>query len=216
MLGTLTWLFALPWIPLVAAIGIGWLLAVVTMLDWHVGMLERPDGRPLGGLGVPNLLSLARLATIPLLLALPSAGIGAAVVLAAMTDVVDGVLARSRDQVTRLGRWLDGAADATLLVSAVVILATRDVVSLWVAGLVIARHALQWAGVAASYFIRCAPPRLADIASARAAGAVIVAGIATAPYASAAGTTLILLGATAGLAATAITTRRTLVSDAKS
>src|SRR5580692_870884 len=77
---------------------------------------------------LPNLLTLSRIAAIPLLVGLvavryPSADLVACVVFsaAAITDYFDGKLARSRRQQSDLGRMLDPIADK-LLVGAVLML----------------------------------------------------------------------------------------------
>lgn len=211
-IGGCAWLAAAPWSPLVAAIAIVWWLVVVTMLDWHVGMLQRPDGRPLGGIGAPNLISLARLGAAPVLVGLKPVGIGVAVLICAASDVVDGVLARRHDLVTRLGRWLDGAADGVILVTAVLALTAHGVIAAWVTAIVVARHAAQWTGVAVGYFARGVAPSLDHVVPARATGAVVVAGIVAAPFARGLGATLIVVGAAGGVIAVALTARRAFVA----
>ncbi len=70
---------------------------------------------------LPNVLTLSRIAAIPLLvllvaLRLPAADLAACVVFsaAAITDYYDGKLARSRRQQSNLGRMLDPIADKLL------------------------------------------------------------------------------------------------------
>jgi cardiolipin synthase len=77
---------------------------------------------------LPNLLTLSRIAAIPLIVALvllrwPAADLTACVVFtaAAVTDWLDGHLARRRRQTSELGRMLDPIADK-LLVGAVLML----------------------------------------------------------------------------------------------
>jgi cardiolipin synthase (CMP-forming) len=77
---------------------------------------------------LPNVLTLSRIAAIPLLVALvaitdPVADLAACVVFsaAAITDYFDGKLARSRRQQSDLGRMLDPIADK-LLVGAVLMM----------------------------------------------------------------------------------------------
>jgi cardiolipin synthase len=77
---------------------------------------------------LPNLLTMSRIAAIPLLVALvavryPLADLVACIVFtaAAITDYFDGKLARSRRQQSDLGRMLDPIADK-LLVGAVLML----------------------------------------------------------------------------------------------
>ena len=81
---------------------------------------------------LPNMLTLSRIAAIPVISALLfwSGGRDAAVAswtactlftLAALTDMLDGYLARSRRETSRLGQFLDPMADK-LLVAAVLLL----------------------------------------------------------------------------------------------
>jgi cardiolipin synthase len=77
---------------------------------------------------LPNVLTLSRIAAIPLLVALvaindPAADLTACVIFsaAAITDYFDGKLARSRRQQSDLGRMLDPIADK-LLVGAVLMM----------------------------------------------------------------------------------------------
>ena len=92
-----------------------------------------PTGRVLT---VPNLLSLLRLAGVPLFLWLllgPHADGWALVVLmvGGVTDWLDGKLARLLDQFSALGALLDPAADRLYILAALVALAVRDVVPWW-------------------------------------------------------------------------------------
>src|SRR4051794_32363217 len=86
---------------------------------------------------LPNLLSLLRLFGVPLFLWLllgPHADGWAIVVLAVsgVTDWADGKLARVLNQGSRLGALLDPAADRLYIVSALIALALREVIPLWV------------------------------------------------------------------------------------
>jgi cardiolipin synthase (CMP-forming) len=86
---------------------------------------------------VPNALSVLRLFGVPLFLWLllgPHADGWAIVVLAVsgITDWADGKLARLLNQGSRLGALLDPAADRLYIVSALIALALREVVPLWV------------------------------------------------------------------------------------
>ena len=77
-------------LPLLAALAAGWWLLVLLMADWHLGMLERPDGSRLSGLGVANTVTLMRAGAIPLLPALGPTELGLALVGAGLSDVIDG------------------------------------------------------------------------------------------------------------------------------
>src|SRR5436305_11752259 len=74
-------------------------------------------------MNLPNALTVGRIAATPLLAVLPFANswtlrLVAFVLftIAAVTDYVDGMLARSRKQETDLGRLLDPLADKLLLI----------------------------------------------------------------------------------------------------
>ncbi len=78
-------------------------------------------------MNLPNALTVARIVATPFIAVLPmynssSARLVAFVlfVFAALTDYVDGYLARSRKEETDLGRLLDPAADKLLLVGTVI------------------------------------------------------------------------------------------------
>jgi cardiolipin synthase len=81
---------------------------------------------------LPNVLTLSRVAAIPVLIVLASIGspgcdLAACIVFASagVTDYLDGKLARSRKQFSDLGRMLDPIADK-LLVGAVLIMLAGD------------------------------------------------------------------------------------------
>jgi cardiolipin synthase (CMP-forming) len=95
-------------------------------------------------LTIPNLLSLLRLAGVPLFLHLllgPRADGWAVLVLAVggFTDWLDGKLARLLDQQSRLGAMLDPAVDRLYILAALIALGVRAVVPWWVVAVLIAR-----------------------------------------------------------------------------
>ncbi|HJU05863.1 MAG TPA: CDP-alcohol phosphatidyltransferase family protein, partial [Nitrospiraceae bacterium] len=78
---------------------------------------------------LPNLLTVARILLIPVFVLLfltptPNRSIAAALVfvIAAITDLLDGYLARRRSQITTLGRLLDPIADKLLVLSGLILL----------------------------------------------------------------------------------------------
>ena len=98
---------------------------------------------------VPNLLSMARLAGVPLFLWLvlgPEADAWALLLLAVsgVTDYLDGYLARRLDQFSRFGQVLDPVADRLYILAVVVGLAFRDIIPWWVAVILPLRDALLW------------------------------------------------------------------------
>ena len=99
-------------------------------------------------LNLPNLLSLLRMAMVPIFVITVLDGDlrGALWVFAAagVTDALDGAIARIWKQQTPLGAYLDPAADKLLLVTSYVVLAIPGlhpgyVLPVWVSALVIAR-----------------------------------------------------------------------------
>ena len=80
---------------------------------------------------IPNILSLLRILLIPvfILLMLQNKVVQALIVflLAALTDLLDGVAARIWQQKTRLGTYLDPAADKLLMASTFIILSLPSV-----------------------------------------------------------------------------------------
>lgn len=102
-------------------------------------------------LTVPNLLSLLRLAGVPLFLWLllspgadgtPGWGDGWAVLVLAVggfTDWLDGKLARLLGQYSRLGALLDPAVDRLYILAALLGLGARGIVPWWFVGLLVAR-----------------------------------------------------------------------------
>ena len=90
-------------------------------------------------LNIPNILTLARIALIPVFLAIaywpPAIGIAehhggmmrhliltAIFVLAAVTDWFDGYLARTLNQTSAFGRFLDPVADKLMVAAALIVL----------------------------------------------------------------------------------------------
>ena len=107
---------------------------------------EHPDAawRPFT---VPNLISLLRLACVPLFLYLlygVDDAAAAAYLLGGLgaTDWVDGYIARRFDQVSELGKLLDPTADRVVLLVGIVAILERGSVPVWFAVLALAREGL--------------------------------------------------------------------------
>src|SRR3712207_5430014 len=98
---------------------------------------------------VPNVLSLLRLFLVPVVVALLLAGsdtlAAAFFVLAALTDFLDGRLARMAGP-TRLGRILDPLADRLMLSSVAVVLAVRGLLPAWAVAILVGRDLLALVG----------------------------------------------------------------------
>ncbi|MEO7123363.1 MAG: CDP-alcohol phosphatidyltransferase family protein [Lacisediminihabitans sp.] len=92
---------------------------------------------------IPNVLSLIRLALVPVFLALVIGGHDrlalATLIISSATDYLDGVLARRLNQITRLGQLLDPAADRLFIFATVIGLAIRDIVPWWLVAIIVGR-----------------------------------------------------------------------------
>jgi CDP-diacylglycerol--glycerol-3-phosphate 3-phosphatidyltransferase len=100
-------------------------------------------------LNLPNVLTLVRILLVPVLVvalldATPSGSgsiLAASVfALAAMTDGLDGYLARSRMSITNFGKVMDPIADKLLIAAALISLVSLDRLAGWVAMVIIARE----------------------------------------------------------------------------
>ncbi len=63
-------------------------------------------------------------------------------IVASITDKLDGYIARSRNQVTTFGKFLDPLADKILVLSALVLLVELDKIPAWIPIIVLAREFL--------------------------------------------------------------------------
>ena len=98
-------------------------------------------------LNLPNLLTLGRVAAIPFFVWLldsptPERGFWACLVFtaAAVTDILDGYLARKLGVVSVLGKFLDPLADKLIVMAALVWLVSLARVPAWVVVLLLARE----------------------------------------------------------------------------
>jgi CDP-diacylglycerol--glycerol-3-phosphate 3-phosphatidyltransferase len=105
------------------------------------------NGRP-HHLNLPNLLTFTRLGLIPVFVVLflletsaVSALVSAAVfAIASITDWLDGYVARSRQQITDLGKLLDPVADKILILAALVVLVEANRAPGWLVIILLARE----------------------------------------------------------------------------
>lgn len=100
-------------------------------------------------MSIPNLLAVLRLVLTPVAMWLilhAEAGSGAAVVaavvfvVAALTDLLDGYLARRWKITTTLGAFLDTVADKVLVAGTLIALVEAEATSTWVAFIIIGRE----------------------------------------------------------------------------
>jgi CDP-diacylglycerol--glycerol-3-phosphate 3-phosphatidyltransferase len=98
-------------------------------------------------LNLPNLLTVARILAVPVIVVAlldetPNGDVVAAIVfaLAAISDGLDGYLARSRDSITTFGKLMDPIADKLLIAAALISLVSLGRLAAWVAMVIIARE----------------------------------------------------------------------------
>jgi CDP-diacylglycerol--glycerol-3-phosphate 3-phosphatidyltransferase len=110
--------------------------------------VESPGVAPSAPLwNIANVVTMARVALVPVfawlfLLDTTASRVAAAVVflVAALTDRVDGYLARSRGLVTDFGKIADPIADKALTMTALVLLSADGIVPWWVTIVIIVRE----------------------------------------------------------------------------
>jgi cardiolipin synthase len=116
---------------------------------------------------VPNQLTFLRLGFLPFFIIsihYRRYDIALAVlILAGLTDALDGLLARTLNQKTALGAYLDPIADKLLLSSSFVVLALNGKIRWWLATLVLSRDALLLTSAAVILLVvgyRAFPPSI--------------------------------------------------------
>lgn len=116
-------------------------------------MIDPPRFSTSNRVNLPNALTLLRIFIVPLLVVglltpfsedwfgLPRHIFGVTLFLgAALTDYLDGHLARRRDQVTRLGQLLDPIADKLLISAALISLVENQLAPAWAVVIIIGRE----------------------------------------------------------------------------
>ena len=118
-------------------------------------------------LTVPNVISAARIASIPVFVALildhdtttPGLILFAIVV---ATDWIDGTIARRTGQVSDLGKVLDPVADRLAIAAGLIGLVLRGIFPLWAAAAILVRHGIRlevrWIGKLATFSLMAAIP----------------------------------------------------------
>jgi CDP-diacylglycerol--glycerol-3-phosphate 3-phosphatidyltransferase len=105
-------------------------------------------------MNLPNALTMTRIFLVPLLvvvlltkfegrqiLGISKELVGAAIFgLAALTDVLDGYLARRRKQITPFGQLMDPLADKLLITAALISLVQLDLAPAWMVAVILGRE----------------------------------------------------------------------------
>ena len=118
------------------------------ILSWNrervgPGTCQPARGRAGVELSIPNLITLARILLVPVVVwAIATGNMYLAFLLflaAAISDAVDGFLAKRFGMMTELGAYLDPLADKVMIVSIYVTLGITAVIPLWIVILVVSR-----------------------------------------------------------------------------
>lgn len=98
-------------------------------------------------MNLANKLTVLRIILVPIFLIFISlnSAMGTLIatvifIIASITDKLDGYIARSRNQITNFGKFMDPLADKLLVTSALIALVERGVIFGWVAMIIIARE----------------------------------------------------------------------------
>lgn len=105
-------------------------------------------------MNLANKLTIFRVILVPIMVIIPLLGIDEKIsnipltwilvdiifIIASITDKLDGYIARSRNQVTTFGKFLDPLADKILVISALILLVEINRIPAWIAIIVLARE----------------------------------------------------------------------------
>ena len=105
-------------------------------------------------MNLANKLTIFRILLVPLMVIIPFLGINGKVVgipitylimdvifiIASITDKLDGYIARSRNQVTTFGKFLDPLADKILVLTAMILLVEVGKIPAWIPVIVLSRE----------------------------------------------------------------------------
>lgn len=104
-------------------------------------------------MNIPNLLTIFRMSLVPVFVVVffsgrPNANLFAAAIyaLAGLTDVLDGIIARSFHQITPLGKILDPLADKLMTITVFICITISGIIQWWVIALIFAKDALLIVG----------------------------------------------------------------------
>jgi cardiolipin synthase len=108
-------------------------------------------------LSIPNLITLARILSVPVVVWAMAAGemkiAFLLFLLAGLSDLIDGFLAKRFNMATELGAYLDPLADKAMIVSIYVMLAMVGAIPLWLVILVVSRDIMIVSAVMLSWLV---------------------------------------------------------------
>ena len=105
-------------------------------------------------MNLANKLTIFRMILVPIMVIIPFLGINSEIlgipltyiiidiifIIASITDKLDGYIARSRNQVTTFGKFLDPIADKILVLAAMIMLVEMGKLPAWIPVIVLARE----------------------------------------------------------------------------
>lgn len=105
-------------------------------------------------MNLANKLTIFRMILVPIMVIIPFLGINSEIlgipltyiiidmifIIASITDKLDGYIARSRNQVTTFGKFLDPIADKILVLAAMIMLVEFGKLPAWISVIVLARE----------------------------------------------------------------------------
>lgn len=104
-------------------------------------------------MNLPNYITLGRIFVVPILVVVLLTPVGESwfgvsgyalavviFVVASLTDIVDGMLARRRNQVSTLGKFLDPIADKLLISAALIVLVEKHLAPSWAVVIIVSRE----------------------------------------------------------------------------
>ena len=105
-------------------------------------------------MNLANKLTIFRIILVPVMMLIPVLGLQGELweisltylimdfifILASLTDKLDGYIARSRNQITTFGKFLDPIADKILVIVAMLILVEVDKIPYWIPAIVVIRE----------------------------------------------------------------------------
>jgi phosphatidylglycerophosphate synthase len=142
----------------------------------HLDQLRNADGYRLSSINLPISLTLLRVALLPgLALFMHDGRFTLALVfflVAAISDIADGWIARRSGQITRLGRVLDPLVDIVFNLTLFCVLAANRLLPAWVAWLALLRYGLLLVGGACLY-VFVGPVRIQPTSFGRLTGVAI-------------------------------------------